>query len=140
MNNPFQQHTCLQCSKTLAGRLDKKFCDDYCRNTYNNQNKRADQQYIQEVNKIIRKNRRILKSLCPIGKATVRKDVLDSLGFDYRYHSEIFKHKKGTYYLCYDYAFMPVNEYNTFTNETVQKALIVQKQSYFNDYEPDLWN
>lgn len=29
--------TCLNCDKTLKGRTDKKFCDDYCRNSYNNQ-------------------------------------------------------------------------------------------------------
>ena len=27
---------CLSCGKLLKGRVDKKFCDDYCRNNYNN--------------------------------------------------------------------------------------------------------
>jgi len=27
---------CLHCDHVLKGRTDKKFCDDYCRNTYNN--------------------------------------------------------------------------------------------------------
>ena len=28
--------TCLECGDTFAGRVDKKFCSDGCRNTYNN--------------------------------------------------------------------------------------------------------
>ena len=71
MGNPLG--TCKQCGKNITGRLDKKFCDDYCRNTYNNQNKRDDELLIQGINRIIRKNRRILKTLCPVGKAAVRR-------------------------------------------------------------------
>lgn len=28
--------SCLDCGKALVGRADKKFCDDSCRNNYNN--------------------------------------------------------------------------------------------------------
>jgi len=31
-----ENKTCLACGKILKGRVDKKFCDDYCRNNYNN--------------------------------------------------------------------------------------------------------
>ena len=27
---------CLQCDKVIRGRIDKKFCDDWCRNNFNN--------------------------------------------------------------------------------------------------------
>lgn len=131
---------CMQCGRPVSGRLDKKFCDDQCRNGYNNQNKRDDQRYIQEVNRIIRKNRRILKSLCPIGKAVVRKEVLDALGYNYRYFSGIYKAKpKIYYYLCYDYAFLPTQETDRETGKTIKKALIVQKQDYFDRQIPQLW-
>jgi hypothetical protein len=33
---------CLACNKTLRGRADKKFCDDYCRSNYNNLQKIKD--------------------------------------------------------------------------------------------------
>ena len=94
---------CLQCGKPLTGRADKKFCDAYCRNSYNNQNKAADELYIQLVNSKIRKNRRILKSLCPEGKATLRKDVLDHMGYDYRYFTGVFRSSRTVYYMVYDY-------------------------------------
>ncbi len=79
--------TCLHCQKTLTGRIDKKFCDSYCRNTYNNRNRSSEEAQIQYLNSQIRKNRRILKTLSPEGKATVRKEVLDQMGYDFRHFS-----------------------------------------------------
>lgn len=134
------KNTCLQCDKPITGRIDKKFCDDQCRNSYNNQNKRADEKLIQEVNRLIRRNRRILKSLCPIGKATVRKDVLDALGYDYRYFSNIYKSSQNqVYYINYDYAFSPIKQEDRKTGEMVHKAVIVQKQDYFDKLSLKLW-
>jgi predicted nucleic acid-binding Zn ribbon protein len=127
---------CLQCGKPITGRLDKKYCDDYCRNMYNNQTKRADEKQIQQVNSIIRKNRRILKTLCPVGKATVRKEVLDAMGYNYRYFSGLYRSsapRSIAYFICYDYAFSPVNE------KGIDKALIVQKQDYFDKYLQNPW-
>lgn len=125
--------TCLQCSKTLTGRSDKKFCDAYCRNVYNNQHKASDEQYILLVNSRIRRNRRILKGLSPEGKATVRKEVLDQMGYDYNYFSGLFKTKASLYYLVYDYAFSPLFE------NGVEKALIVQRQKYMDRLTLDIW-
>ena len=53
--------TCLQCGKTLRGRADKKFCDDYCRNNYNNQLKANTNNYVRNINNALGKNRRILE-------------------------------------------------------------------------------
>jgi len=133
MNN-LSTKQCLQCGKGLSGRLDKKFCDAYCRNSYNNQHKSKEEQYIKLVNTAIRKNRRILRSLCPIGKATVRKTVLDQMGYDYRYFSGIFKTKDNRiYYQVYDYLFSPLKE------KEVEKALIVQRQEYMDKLTLDIW-
>jgi len=133
MNN-LSTKVCLQCGKKLSGRIDKKFCDAYCRNTYNNQNKATEEFYIQSVNSSIRKNRRILKTLSPEGKATVRKEVLDSMSYDYRFFSGIYKTKNGLYYLVYDYAFSPV-----FEREGIEKALIVQRQPYMDKLTLEIW-
>ena len=129
----FSTKVCLQCGKKLSGRIDKKFCDAYCRNTYNNQNKANEEFYIQGVNSSIRKNRRILKTLSPEGKATVRKEILDQMGYDYRFFSGIYKTKTGLYYLVYDYAFSPVFE------RDIEKALIVQRQDYMNRLTLNIW-
>ena len=87
MNNEKANNRCGLCGKSLVGRRDKRYCDAYCRNTFNNLNKREHEVYIHNINSIIRKNRRILKTLCPEEKATVRKDVLNKKGFDYRHFS-----------------------------------------------------
>lgn len=56
------EKTCLACDKPLKGRLDKKFCDDYCRNNYNNRLNSDQSNYVRNVNNILRKNRRILEA------------------------------------------------------------------------------
>jgi hypothetical protein len=129
----FATKICLQCQKTLSGRSDKKFCDAYCRNIYNNQHKADDDRNITLINSQIRKNRRVLKSLAPEGKATVRKDVLDQMGYDYRYFSGLFKSKQTLYYLVYDYAFAPIMDNGK------EKALIVQRQDYMNRLGFEVW-
>jgi len=129
----FSLKTCKQCGKQLSGRSDKKFCDAYCRNAFNNQHKAQDEQFIQFVNAKIRRNRRILKDLCRVGKVTVRKDILDQMGYDYRYFSSIFKTKGGIYYLVYDYAFSPVFD------RAIEKALIVQRQDYMDELTLQVW-
>ena len=127
---------CLQCGKSITGRLDKKYCDAYCRNMYNNQTRRSDEKLIQHINSIIRKNRRILKKLCPVGKATVRKEVLDAMGYNYHYFSGVYRSSSPyntAYFICYDYAFSPIKQ------KGIEKALIVQKQHYFDNYLENPW-
>ncbi|MEO9869662.1 hypothetical protein [Ekhidna sp.] len=129
----FSSNACLNCGKGLAGRMDKKFCDAYCRNSYNNQHKSEDERYIKEINVILRKNRRILKTLCPIGKATVRKEVLDEMGYNYQFFNSLFKTDTALYYLVYDYGIAPIKE------KGVPKALIVQRQSYMDELGFEIW-
>jgi len=121
---------CLNCSKTISGRSDKKFCDQYCKNSYNNQSKSAEEQFIKMVNAILRKNRRILKTLSPEGKAIVRKDIATQLGFDFNQFSSIYSSKAGVYYLCYDYG------YRAIMDNGKQKLQIVHKQDYMTDFNP----
>ncbi|MEN8247749.1 MAG: hypothetical protein ABFS32_02355 [Bacteroidota bacterium] len=124
------QKTCQECGNPIQGRLDKKFCDAYCRNAFNNRVKRDDEQLIIAVNRQIRKNRRILKTLCPQGKAVVRKELLDKLGYQYGVFSGIYKYGTATYFLCYDYGFAVHYE------RSIPKAVIIQQQDYMSDYNP----
>lgn len=135
----FSPHKCLQCGKAIVGRADKRFCDAYCRNSFNNQNKSTDERHINWVNAAIRKNRRILKTLCPEGKATVRRDVLDMMGFDYRFISGLFQTNSGPYYLCYDLGYKPIEERSQTDGAVVQKVLIIKKQQYMDQPAYDPW-
>jgi hypothetical protein len=103
--------TCLTCDKPLKGRNDKKFCDDFCRNNYNNQLKSIINSQVKDINSTLAKNRRILKGLLPEAKetVTVNKEKLQKLGFHFKYitHTHVTKTGK-TYYYCYDHGYLPL--------------------------------
>lgn len=123
---------CLNCEKELVGRFGKKFCDAQCRNAYHNQHKRPDEKQMQGVNAHLRQNRRILKGLSPEGKATVRRDVLEAMGFDFGLFTSLFSTQKGVYYFSYEYGFMPIEEKSLNSGESIQKVLIIQRQDFMN--------
>lgn len=129
----FDVKHCLECGKELKGRLGKKYCDHACKSAYHNRHKSFGEVNIQQVNRILRHNRAILKTLSPEGKATVRKEILDQMGYDYRHFSGLFKTQTNLYYLIYDYAFSPIFE------RGIEKALIVQRQDYMDRLTLDIW-
>ena len=99
---------CLKCGKTLRGRVDKKFCDDYCRNVYNNHIKADSNHYVRNINHILRKNRRILESLLPENRQDIKvtRDKLIFMGFCFEYFTHMHSNRKGeTHFFCYDYGF-----------------------------------
>lgn len=127
---------CLNCKKSLTGRTDKKFCCGQCRSNFNNQNKRPYEETIKRTNAQLRKNRTILKTLCPTGKATVRKEVLAEMGYSFRHFSSMYGKYPKSYFLCYDYAYMPLIESSLSDGKPVQKVLIVQQQDFMRSFDP----
>jgi predicted nucleic acid-binding Zn ribbon protein len=124
-------HRCPICQAPVSGRTDKKYCSDQCRALANNKKKIETQHTLLVTNQALRKNRTILKTLCPQGKATVRKEVLISMGFSLDYFISIFvTRSKQVYYLCYDYGYTPIMEGQT------EKALLVSRQDYMKDWNP----
>jgi len=102
---------CTACGKALKGRSDKKFCDDYCRNAYNNQLKASDNNYVRTINNKLRKNRRILEAQLTPGEETTRvsKDKLQQQGFVPNLITHTYINKKGNVYsFCYDYGYLPL--------------------------------
>jgi hypothetical protein len=105
--------TCLFCEKSLKGRIDKKFCDDNCRNSYNNQQKAkgSHSAYVRNINNALLKNRKILESLLPDEKKTVnvKNTKLLQLGFQFKYITHLYTTKDNkTYFFCYDYGYLPL--------------------------------
>jgi predicted nucleic acid-binding Zn ribbon protein len=106
-----ESKNCVSCGKPVKGRSDKKFCDDYCRAAYNNDLKSAANNNIRNVNNALGKNRRILETLLPEGEATAKanKDKLIEKGFQFKYHTNLYKAKNGnTYFYCYEYGYLPL--------------------------------
>jgi hypothetical protein len=98
---------CQECGDKLLGRVDKKFCNDQCRNTYNNRQRRAPSQAVRKVNKILLENRAILEKLVPDNTANVHRDKLLKEGFDFNYFTNTLTTREGKkYYFCYDYGYL----------------------------------
>jgi predicted nucleic acid-binding Zn ribbon protein len=103
--------SCISCGKQLQGRADKKYCDDYCRNNYNNQRKAVINNHIRNINNALRKNRNILEEQLGDAETTrVHTDKLISLGYQFKYHTHTFSSQKGNHYTyCYEYGFMEMD-------------------------------
>jgi predicted nucleic acid-binding Zn ribbon protein len=105
------ERTCLTCGEVLHGRADKKFCSDQCRNEYNNRERRSYTNYMRQVNGILQKNRRILSSFNPDGKAKIHKSKLLDEGFNFNYFTNIYRTKAGkTYYFCYEQGYLFIED------------------------------
>ena len=102
---------CQECGTRLMGRVDQKFCNDQCRNTYNNKVNKDETAYMKNISRQLRKNRRILKELNPTGKAKVNKHELLVKGFNFKYFTNVYKTKEGkVYYFCYEYGYLPLED------------------------------
>ncbi len=103
---------CLACDKSIKGRSDKKFCDDYCRNNYNNQLKATTGTQIRLINNALAKNYRILEALLA-GDKEIAKTTREQLllkGFSFKYLTHIYTTKSSkTYYYCYEYGYLPLD-------------------------------
>ena len=103
---------CLTCGAILKGRIDKKYCDVQCRSQFHNQRQGQFEYIFRIMNKQLRKNRSILSYFCPSGKATIRREAAEELGFDPTTFTHVFSFSKGSYFFCYDYGFLPIKEKN----------------------------
>lgn len=111
MNTLSVPKTCLTCSKTIRGRSDKKFCDDFCRNSFNNQLKSDRNNLVRNINAVLRKNRRILEELIDGKEEMVKasREKLLQLGFEFNHFTHTCTNKKGsTHYFCYEFGYLPV--------------------------------
>jgi len=105
------QTTCLSCHKPVKGRTDKKFCDDYCRNAFNNHLRSATNNLVRNINNALGKNRRILESFFVNEEemAKTTKNKLLEKGFLFKYFTHTYTNKKGTvYFFCYDLGYLPL--------------------------------
>lgn len=106
-----ESRNCLSCGERLRGRIDKKFCDDYCRNNYNNQQKKAGgyNGLIKAINGTLLKNRRILESIITDETAKTHREKLLAMGFQFKYLTHTYLTRSGKLYsYCYDYGYLPI--------------------------------
>lgn len=105
------ERKCQECGAKLRGRVDQKFCNDQCRNSYNNKINKDETAYMKNVSRQLKKNRRILKEFNPTGKAKVKKHFLLAKGFNFKYFTNVYKTREGkVYYFCYEYGYLPLED------------------------------
>ena len=103
MNN----RKCLECGEKVIGRIDKKFCSDYCRNSYNNKVDKDSKNLIRNTNNRLRKNYKILTEMNVSGKTKVNRRKLFDKGFDFKFITSIYTTKKGSiYFYVYDQGYL----------------------------------
>lgn len=99
---------CHLCGKALQGRSDKKFCDDYCRNQFNNSRNFQESIRIRQINAILRKNRKVMDQL--LGNEEKRKVALEKmrlLYYDFNFHTHQYQTQSGNvYHFCYEYGYL----------------------------------
>lgn len=100
-----EKRYCQSCTQVLYGRLDKKFCDDGCRNNFNNQQNSIQNKEIRIINRILKRNRAILLALLSEGKKPMKVDreFLLLEGFNFKYLTHQGQGPDGlSYQICYD--------------------------------------
>ena len=105
------ERSCLECGASFKGRMDKKFCSDACRVAFNNRLNSDDTNHVRNINNILRKNRRILMGLNPMGKNKVSLEKLKEQGFNFHYFTSTYKTREGAFYFyCYEQGYLPIEK------------------------------
>lgn len=106
-----EQNTCRYCGEILHGRAGKRYCNIACKNAYSNAHKSEEELGVNRINRVLRSNWRILKTLNPKGKTTVRKEFLHEKGYDFNYFTNVYlTDKKKVYYFCYSMGLTEVSK------------------------------
>ena len=106
---------CQACNKSIKGRTDKKFCNDYCRNAFNNKLKPGSNNTVRNINNALRRNRRILQELLHPNEKMIKTNLEKLLerGFLFKYITHTYTNPKGNvYHFCFEYGWLPLENNN----------------------------
>jgi hypothetical protein len=100
---------CPECGEVIKGRIDKKFCSDMCRNSFNNKMNADDNNFVRNINNALRKNRRILQQNLQGETSKITRQKLVDKGFNFSYHTNISTTRnQHKYVFCYEYGYLPL--------------------------------
>ncbi len=102
-----EKRLCPECGEVIKGRIDKKFCSDMCRNSFNNKVNSDTTNYVRNINNILRKNRRILEESLQGEKTTLARQKLVDKGFNFKYYTHHHTTRNNhTYIFCYEFGYL----------------------------------
>jgi hypothetical protein len=105
---------CLNCGDRIKGRSDKKFCDDQCRAQHNNKLNNKPPFYVNKINAILKKNRKVLEEIInsSLGeKSKVYSRSLYERGYNFNYQTHMHTENTGlTYSFCYEYGYAQLDK------------------------------
>ena len=107
-----QPNRCQECGEVVLGRVDKKFCSDNCRSSYNNKRRIINQTNVKKVNMILIRNRSILYDLSTRFKedTLVTTFQLKMMGFDFAFFTHQTTDRRGRpMFFCYDFGYQPLS-------------------------------
>ena len=121
---------CAECGHKLVGRTDKKFCNDYCRNSFNNKRYRKEQYAKREIQGVLNVNYSILKSIC--SQNSVAESTLDHLaekGYQMRFFTNLSLTGEGEVLRqCFDMSLLTKEDGSLF-------IINMKKSSGLNTYQ-----
>ncbi len=106
---------CLDCESKIVGRADKKFCNDACRNNFNNRQNSDINARMRNINYALRRNRRILSNILsqPSKRVQIQGQNLIALGFSFEFFTHIQNTKSGNVnYYCYEFGYRKLENGN----------------------------
>lgn len=116
-----EKRACPECGELIKGRIDKKFCSDLCRNSFNNKINSDSNNFVRNINNTLRKNRRILEENLQGDTTKISKQKLIDKGFNFTYYTNQTTTKNNhTYIYCYEFGYLPLEN---------NMILIVKKKS-----------
>ncbi len=106
-----EKRPCQQCGELFFGRVDKKFCSDYCRTIFNNNLNKDATKIVNRINHVLRKNRRILELLNTKGNTKVHRLKMQDEGFNFDYFTNVYVTKTSKKYIfVYDQGYLAIDE------------------------------
>jgi hypothetical protein len=103
---------CITCDSPLIGRIDKIYCNNYCKSSYHYiKNKSKEPTNYIKIDNQLKLNRRLLSHFNQAGKSTIRKEKLIAAGFNPKFFTHYWKNTRGQVYLfCYDVGYLELQE------------------------------
>jgi len=82
------ERKCIECDTIIHGRIDKKYCSEYCRNGHNNKLNRDLNNLMRTTHNHLRKNYRVLQELIKTkSMIKIKKKHLINKGFNFDIHT-----------------------------------------------------